>query len=78
MVVAAGVTGLAVIGEAVLGAGVALGAGEPSRGAPTAISHRWPGWPCAGFNLPLDPLAVVAGAAGRVVVPVTGVACVAA
>ena len=20
------------------------------NGAPTAISQRWPGWPCAGFN----------------------------
>ena len=32
---------------------------EPSSGAPTEISQRWPGSPCGGLSLTL-PLAVVA------------------
>ena len=28
--------------------------GAEFKGAPTAISHLCPGWPCAGF-IPIDP-----------------------
>lgn len=40
------------------------------NGAPTAISQRWPGWPCAG----LEPGATVVGAAAGLAA-VVGAAC---
>ena len=43
------ITGFACIGAA-LCAGCCTCIGAEFRGAPTAISHRWPGAPCAGFT----------------------------
>src|SRR4029078_7351622 len=37
-----------------------IGAADAGRAAPTAISQRWPGWPCCGFIL----LLVIMGAVG--------------
>ena len=60
--------GLNVVVElVVVGFVVVVAAGFESSGAPTAISQRWPGWPCAGFSLDELPPAgsvveVVAGA----------------
>jgi len=58
-----------------IGAGVAgtvkLGLGGESSGAPTSMSQRCPGWPCAGFKATAVPgvLAWFAGlVAGAVVV----------
>ncbi len=40
-------------------AGVVVGdapVGADDNGAPTAISQRWPGSPCAGFSGPWSPV----------------------
>ena len=47
--------------------------GADDNGAPTAISHRWPGSPCAGFKGPLAALVVGAGAGAPVVRVLPGV-----
>ena len=57
MAVEAGITG------AFAGAIFKIGAFEAGNGAPTAISHRCPGCPCAGFNLP----PAIIGAAGLLI-----------
>ena len=44
----------AVVGCVVLAVVVApVFTGALFSGAPTDISQRWPGWPCAGFKLPV-------------------------
>ena len=43
-----------------------LGAACPFSGAPTARSHRWPGWPWGGLT-PVTGAAVLAGCVGAAV-----------
>ena len=48
-----------------VGAATTFGAGaDPSRGAPTAISQRCPGWPCAGFIFGEGPVETLCWAVG--------------
>lgn len=46
------------------------------KGAPTAMSQRWPGLPCSGFN-PAPVITGVVGLAAGVCVTVTGLGKVA-
>lgn len=46
-------------------AAAAVGAPPVGSGAPTEISQRWPGWPCAGFSLGAE--AIFIGGAGTCV-----------
>lgn len=58
-IVAAGLEGNVVVTAGwlvVTAPGVVLTVGWLFNGAPTAISQRWPGLPCSGFNAPVLPV----------------------
>ena len=59
---------------AVPAVGTVPSAGAEDNGAPTAISQRWPGWPCGGFKGPLA--AEVAGAGVPAVMVLPGITVV--
>ena len=50
---------------------VGAGAWEPSNGAPTGISQRWPGSPWGGFSWTMDGVVASGVTAGGIVVSIT-------